>query len=460
MWLTSVSSQTYEANGIHSNDSDEKNEALIYGKRLSSVGPARVTGDLMYEPSNMDLAMKLHYLRVVYLFEVEAMEVLTMPRFKEAIFEWLCYYYESCGRLRREDTHGRPYIKCNDCGIRFVEVKSSKTLQEWLQLGDHSLQHRLLVPDHVVGPELAFSPLVFIQMTALKCGGLAVGLSWAHILGDAFSVAEFMNLCGQFLKGLEATYPANLNKSPPNNAHKPSKPSSTLGSGPLSLKQVSPVGDHWTFPTPCDMATFSFHVTATQLAQLSTKTGPFAALSAAVWRAIAKVRCGPEPNTITVVTRGVANGKAEDSLLRNNQVVSSVEAHFHVATAHIDDLAMLIHNEAQDERAQIEEVVGQNPGGSDFIIYGSNPTFVDIGGADFYGFEVKGMKPRLVNCFVDGIGGGGVVLVLPSPKSGDHEVDDNNGKIGDEGRIVTLILPKVYMEELKKELKEEWSLIA
>lgn len=205
------------------------------------------------------------------------------------------------------------------------------------------------------------------------------------------------------------------------------------------------------------MDTFSFHVTTTQLAQLKVKMSKtdqtpspirhFEALSAVIWQAIAKVRDGPEPNVVTVITQGIPAPRAEDKLLRNNQVVSSVKAHFSVAEAHPEDLAILIRDEAQDERAQIEELVGPNPGGSDFIVYGSNPTFVDWGEAGLYGFELKGLKPRLVNCFVDGIGGEGVVLVLPSP---------HYGKIGDEGRIVTLILPKFYMEDLKEELQREW----
>ena len=96
----------------HSKNGKEEEAGLVYGHRLSSIGPARVTGDVVYEPSNIDLAMKLHYLRVVYLFDKEAVEGLNLSKhkLKEALFSWLNFYYETCGRFRRSDDTGRPYI--------------------------------------------------------------------------------------------------------------------------------------------------------------------------------------------------------------------------------------------------------------------------------------------------------------------------------------------------------------
>lgn len=456
---------------------------LVYGHKLSSVGPARVTGDLVYEPSNLDLAMKLHYLRVVYLLDSQTSEGLTTTKIKKAAFSWLCYYYESCARLRRSVAAvdaaaagggvgggggGRPYMKCNDCGVRFVEAKSNLTLEEWLQMEDTSPQ-RLLVANNVIGPELGYSPLVFLQVTSFKCGGLSLGLSWAHVLGDASSLAQYMNSLANFLNGQHPTHPPKL-KNSPRNDQEPTKPTT---SSPLSLKKVGPVGDHWTIPTPCDMHTFTFNVTAAQLAHLQMEVygtkqtlspaQTFEPICAVIWKAIAKVKDGPEPNVVTVVKQASNGPNPADMILRNSQVVSSAKAHFSVVEAHLKDLAELIRNWAQDERAQIGEVVGRDPGGSDFIMYGSNPTFVDLGEVDFYGFELKGLRPKLVNCFVDNIGGEGVVLVLPSTKNGDgdnnnkNDHNNNNNKIGDDGRVVTLILPKTYMEEVKQELKRKWA---
>ena len=138
-------------------------ESLIYGIKLSTVGPGRVNGqDVVHEPTNMDLAMKLHYLRGVYYFRSHAIEGLTIMYIKEPMFTWFNHFYTTCGRFRRSHS-GRPYIKCDDCGARFIEAHCVKTLDEWLEMKDDSLQ-KLLVSNQVIGPELPFSPLVLLQV--------------------------------------------------------------------------------------------------------------------------------------------------------------------------------------------------------------------------------------------------------------------------------------------------------
>jgi len=140
-------------------------ESLVYDVKLSSVGPGQATGsDVFHNPGGLDLAMKLHYLRVVYFFESEAAQDLTIMKIKDAMFTWFNRYFITCGRFRRSDS-GRPFIKCNDCGARFIEGKCTKTLDEWLANKDWSL-YKLLASHQVIGPELSFSPPVLLQVLA------------------------------------------------------------------------------------------------------------------------------------------------------------------------------------------------------------------------------------------------------------------------------------------------------
>lgn len=141
-------------------------QGLVHDIKLSSVGPAYATGpDLVYEPENLDLAMKLHYLRGIYYFGRQAFEGLSVLAIKEPMFTWLNKYPVTSGRFRRAES-GRAYIKCNDCGVRFVEAKCEKTLDEWLEMKDASLE-KILVPNQFIGPELGFSPLLFIQVISI-----------------------------------------------------------------------------------------------------------------------------------------------------------------------------------------------------------------------------------------------------------------------------------------------------
>lgn len=93
------------------------------------------------------------------------MQGLTIKVIKESMFTWLNDYYVTCGRFRRSPDSGRPFMKCNDCGVRFIEAKCDKTIDEWLELlREDSELRKLLVSDQVIGPELSFSPPLLIQV--------------------------------------------------------------------------------------------------------------------------------------------------------------------------------------------------------------------------------------------------------------------------------------------------------
>ncbi|KAL3507273.1 hypothetical protein ACH5RR_032655 [Cinchona calisaya] len=431
---------------------------LIYNVKLSSVGPGRFTGqDIVHEPNGMDLAMKLHYLRGIYYFPSQAFEGLTFRKIKEPLFTWFNHFYMTCGRFRRsEESGGRPVIKCNDCGARFVEAQSDKTLDEWLEMmKDASNLERLLVSDKIIGPELAFSPLVFIQYTKFKCGGMAVGLSWAHVLGDAFSAAEFMNVLGKLLAGNEPARPLNTARSL-SRIQNPDSPRKVVVEDPLSVKRVGPVEDTWITVNNRKMETFSFHVTPTQLSHIESKIwdkydspiAPFESICAVIWKCMAKIRHGNEPKVVTICQKGSRN--KGDGILSNSQILSIVKADFAISKANHDELAAMIKNQAIDERKKIEEAMECYQGLADFVVYGANLTFVNFQEANFYGFEYNGQKPVYVSYVIDGVGDEGAVLVLPGTKNG--------AKDGRYGKIVNLILPENEIVELKSELKREWSI--
>ncbi|KAF7837022.1 protein ECERIFERUM 26-like [Senna tora] len=427
-------------------------ESLVYDVRLSSVGPARSTGtDVFHNPSGLDLAMKLHYLRVVYFFESEGAQGLSVMKIKETMFTWFNHYFIACGRFRRSETSGRPYIKCNDCGARFIEAKCNKSLDEWLEMKDWPL-HKLLVSHQVIGPELQFSPPVLFQVTYFKCGGVSLGLSWAHVLGDPVCASEFINSWGRAMSGLGLNKPINIPRP---------TPPTTNGSGkdPVSAKRADPVGDHWIPANNCKMDTFSFHLTSAQMNYLQAQmwgpsieqSPPFESLCAVIWRCIAEARAGSgsgsEPKIVTVCKKD-NNKNSSDEMLGNKQVISKVEAESSIIETDLRRLARMLGEEGVDERKEIEEAVNKEEGGSDMYVYGANLTFVDLEEGDVYGLEVKGHKPKFVYYSIQGVGDEGAVLVLPCPKP--NSIKSNNGS---EGRFVTIILPEDQMGTVISHLK-------
>lgn len=424
--------------------------------------------DVLYEPNGIDLAMKLHYIRLVYYFNSQAFEGMSTKNIKEPMFNWLNQYYMVCGRFRRSSTGstestGRPYIKCNDCGVRFVEAQCYKSLDEWIQFikgaeeqdDDNDSLEKLLVSDNIIGPELDFSPLAFFQFTKFKCGGMAIGLSFAHVLGDIFSAAEFMNMYGKVMKGYNPPRHLNLARSLTKTQIPHIQDTKGSTQDPLSVKRVDPVGDKWiTVNNNSKMVTFSFQVNDAQLSQiLSSRMGSkvifdtFEVLCALIWQSIAKIRTQTsEPKMVTICKKW--NEKV-DGILSNSQMITVVKPELiSIVDTNLSELAGLIKNsvmEDNDERKMIEEAMDKENGVADFVIYGGNLTFVNLEEAKFYGLEFKGQLPVNVSCFIDGVGDEGVVLVLPARAGG--------GINGGSSRIVTLILPENEVKELKSELK-------
>ncbi|CAH9065885.1 unnamed protein product [Cuscuta epithymum] len=433
-------------------------DSLVYNRRMSTVVPGAITGDdKVRHLSNADVAMKLHYIRGVYLFTSEAVGGISNGDLKDTMFPLLEAYYPVAGRIRNSPEDGRPFIKCNDSGVRIIEANCSRTVDEWMGLmtdpSSSDSYSRLLYHDQVLGPDLGFSPLLFIQFTWFKCGGVSVGLSWAHVLGDVCSVSEFFNkfaqgLAGRPIQPLQIPTTAGLSPTLKGNNQLPS-----------SFGKVDPVGDHWRIAHSSKMVTHSFQVTNEQLNQLISKSfegskhhpikiiSSFDVISAVIWKTLAKLRGEDEQQerlkTVTLIRNDFHDRENEQP--SNAQLISVIKAEIlKVAEADLLELAKLIAEKGEDETRIIEEFkdVGENGKSSEFFVYGANLTFVNLEGVKVHGFDMNGKKPIYANYSIDGVGEEGAVLVLPEDLSG--------------GRIVNVILPEHLVGELSNELSTEW----
>nr|XP_043632179.1 protein ECERIFERUM 26-like [Erigeron canadensis] len=426
-----------------------KEERSIYDIKISTVGPGYISGQgAVQELTNMDLAMRLHYLRNVYYFKSQAFEGLTIINIKETIFYWMNNAFIPCGRLRKSDSSGRPYIKCNDCGVRFIEARCSMSLDEWLESKDDA-RHKLLVPNQVLGPDLLYSPLVLMQLTKFQCGGTSVGVSWSHVLGDAFSATSFMNLWGQSTRKIYPAQPLRMVHSV-NEAHN----SKTPKTDPLAVKRVGPVGDHWVTPNDTSKETYSFYLSWAEMTSLQSKIcgdknhqqiPPFESICTVVWQSLAKVKHGSVVNVVTICKKDPKQ-PSEGVFTNKSQTIKVVKTDYSVPESSPMKLGLLIMNQAVDEVKKIEEAMESENDLSDFLVYGANLTFVDLLYVPLYELDIRGQTPVYVNCAIDNIGDAGVVLVFPARK--------NNS----DGVTVSITLPENHISELKSVLKKEWSL--
>ena len=104
---------------------------------------------------------------------------------RSALSRALVHYFPVAGRVRRAEQDAeaaadgaprRPYIKCNDCGVRIVEVACDATVEQWLQAeAERGGLCKALAYDKVIGPEF-FSPLLYVQVRTLRSCQI-IGLS-------------------------------------------------------------------------------------------------------------------------------------------------------------------------------------------------------------------------------------------------------------------------------------------
>ncbi|KAJ4913075.1 Protein ECERIFERUM 1 [Raphanus sativus] len=406
--------------------------------KISSVVPASMTGE--NKPRHltaMDLAVKLHYVRAVYFFKgARDFTIVDLKNITFPLLDLQCYDHVT-GRIRNLDNddpsaQAIPYIRCNDSGMRIVEAKvEGFTVQEWLDLDDRSIDHRFLVYDQVLGPDLFFSPLVYLQITQFKCGGLSIGLSWAHVLGDVVSASTFMKRMGQLMSNHGPSKPV-YPKKPELAAHANGQDGDNGHA--ISIKKVESVGKYWLLSNnKCKIGRYNFNFSLEQIDRLMAKYdrsfSEISILYALIWRSMLNIRGENDTNVITICDRKTSSACWNDDL-----VISVVERKDEMTE--VSELAGLVASKRREENGVIKGMIDKDRGSSDFITYGANLTFVNLDKCEE--LEIKGEKPDFVNYTIHGVGDKGVVLVFPK---------------GDFARVVSVVMSEEELAKLKVEVK-------
>lgn len=276
-----------------------------------------------------------------------------------------------------------------------------------------------------------------------------MGMRWTHILGDAFSATECINMWGKIVAN-QTLPPHSLDTPPTTIVHQ------SLSSHCRSVELLDPLGDNWLTPNNLKMHTHTFHITEKKLTSLLSKgkckyenVEPFEVISAVVWKSMVKIK---EAKTITVCKRGRFDHRTspENELPSNTrQVIGTVEAQEMSLIKETDllEVAEMIAENFFDETSLIEKRIEEGNGNLDFVVYGANLTFVNLEGVNLYGLELKGKEPVFADLSIGGMGDGGAVLVFPYSGQG------NGG-----GKIVNVILPEDQLQGLKDELSVDWGI--
>ncbi|XP_010050942.2 spermidine hydroxycinnamoyl transferase [Eucalyptus grandis] len=108
-------------------------------------------------------------------------------------------FYPLAGRLKRLD-RGRLRLDCNAMGVWLIEAESEGTLND---LGDFcpSQEFEQIVPSVDYTTPIHELPLLLVQVTKFKCGGLALSTTISHAVADGPSATHFMNEWARLARG-------------------------------------------------------------------------------------------------------------------------------------------------------------------------------------------------------------------------------------------------------------------
>ncbi|KAJ8750666.1 hypothetical protein K2173_015847 [Erythroxylum novogranatense] len=182
-------------------------------KESTIVRPARETPTTRLQSSNLDLLVARIHLLTVYFYKPTSSENFFDAKvLKEGLSQALVHFYPVAGRLQR-DENGRIEIDCNGEGVLFVEAESSRVMDEF---GDFTPSFEMLelVPEVDYSDHISSFPLLILQLTSFRCGGVCLGVGWHHTLADGSSAMHFINSWSDVTRGLSVHIPPFIDRTP------------------------------------------------------------------------------------------------------------------------------------------------------------------------------------------------------------------------------------------------------
>uniref|UniRef100_A0A0E0CNB9 Uncharacterized protein n=1 Tax=Oryza meridionalis TaxID=40149 RepID=A0A0E0CNB9_9ORYZ len=173
------------------------------------VRPAEETPRVRLWNSSLDLVVPRFHTPSVYFFRrgeaaaaaAEGGSYFDGERMRRALAEALVPFYPMAGRLAH-DEDGRVEIDCNGEGVLFVEADAPGATVD--DFGDFAptMDLKRLIPTVDYTDGISSFPILVLQVTHFKCGGVALGVGMQHHVADGFSGLHFINSWADLCRGV------------------------------------------------------------------------------------------------------------------------------------------------------------------------------------------------------------------------------------------------------------------
>ncbi|GLT47469.1 hypothetical protein SLA2020_211650 [Shorea laevis] len=176
------------------------------------VHPAAETFKGLYFLSNIDQTFP-YPIEIMFSYEGNGMgNENAADVMKESLAKNLVKFYPLAGSLTL-GLDGKMHVQCTGEGVLFVEATSDCTLEE---LGDISYidsKFRELI-HYVDGVDSILNvPILTVQMTRFRCGGIVLGIAMNHILMDGEALLYFLKSWGKITRGIHLSVEPYLDRS-------------------------------------------------------------------------------------------------------------------------------------------------------------------------------------------------------------------------------------------------------
>ncbi|XP_072977582.1 hydroxycinnamoyltransferase-like [Typha angustifolia] len=181
-------------------------------RQSTMVEPAEPTPRRRLWNSNLDLVVPRFHTPSVYFYRpTGSPDFFDAAVLKSALARALVPFYPMAGRLAR-DEDGRIEIDCNGAGVLFVEADSDSTVDDF---GDFAPTMKLkqLIPTVDYTDDISTYPLLVLQVTHFKCGGVSLGVGMQHHVADGFSGLHFINSWSDVAHGLPIAVPPFIDRT-------------------------------------------------------------------------------------------------------------------------------------------------------------------------------------------------------------------------------------------------------
>ncbi|KAF5749499.1 shikimate O-hydroxycinnamoyltransferase-like [Tripterygium wilfordii] len=272
----------------------------------TTVHPAQATPNKTLWCSNLDVVASRMHLSTVYFYKSNngGSDFFDTGVLKESLSRVLVPFYPVAGRLGW-DEDGRIEVKCNGEGVLFIEAETSCEIDDFVDFNAPTSQLKLLVPSvDYSSMDISSYPLLLLQVTFFKCGGVCLGVGFHRTLVDGTAALHFINTWSDMNRGLAVTAPPVFDHDLLR-ARVPPTPSFHHNEFKHSPSIYTPKQTKQLHSTPLSTSIAILKITPDQLKTLKANAGSnnyssYEVLAAHIWRCACQARGLPDDEVTSV----------------------------------------------------------------------------------------------------------------------------------------------------------------